>query len=436
MIGDLQLIIHRGTHEIGGTCLEIRSDKTSLIFDVGMPLVNPNGDKFSMKKYGNLSGEMLVEKGILPNVKGLYKWDMCRHRMDGVFISHPHMDHYGFLEFLSEDNTYFIGDAAKHIIDMTCTFTSMKGKINNYIPLKSGKVISIGEFKITPYLMDHSAYDAYAFLIEYEEKKIIYSGDFREHGRKSNAFSYFLRTIPKKIDVLIIEGTMLSRENEKVKTELELEAELDIFIKNHKGITLMNFSAQNVDRLVTMYKAAKKNKKIFVIDFYTANVLSKLSKNIPHPSYNFPEIKVFYPYRLNEKTVKEGNIDLMYKFTKYKITREEVESNHNNIMMMFRGSMIEDFKNINVKNGLFIYSMWGGYLKENSMKPTLNFIKDNNMKFQLLHTSGHASIETLKKVVSTIKPKVVIPIHSFNPEKFNEIYSNVTLLKDNELYKV
>ena len=51
----------------------------------------------------------------------------------------------------------------------------------------------IGGFKVTPYPMDHLAYDAYAFLIEAEGKKVIYSGDFREHGRKRNAFNYLFK---------------------------------------------------------------------------------------------------------------------------------------------------------------------------------------------------------------------------------------------------
>lgn len=432
----LSITIYRGTHEIGGSCIEIESGNTRLIFDVGMPLVNSRGEKFNIEDYKNLEGIELVERGILPKVQGLYKWDKASSRVDGVFISHPHMDHYGLLEFLREDNLYYVGESAKHIIDMTFTFTSKKGKMDNCIFLESGKELIVGDFKVIPYLMDHSAYDSYAFLIEHGDKKIIYSGDFREHGRKTNAFKYFLRTVPQNVDALILEGTMLGRQGEVVKREDMLEEELNSLIKRHKGIILMNFSAQNIDRLVTMYKAARKNRKIFVIDFYTANVLEKLSNSIPHPFHGFKDIRVFYPSRLCEKTVREGNIDLMYKFAKYKITREEIEKDKDNIMIMFRSSMISDFKKINIKEGLFIYSMWGGYLKESSMKPVLKFINDNSMKFEHLHTSGHASIETLEKVLRELRPKLLIPIHSFNPEKFKNIYGNIKLLRDNEKYYI
>ena len=34
----MTLTIHRGTHEIGGSCVEICSDKTKILIDLGMPL--------------------------------------------------------------------------------------------------------------------------------------------------------------------------------------------------------------------------------------------------------------------------------------------------------------------------------------------------------------------------------------------------------------
>ena len=44
--------------------------------------------------------------------------------------------------------------------------------------------VEIGPFRVTPYLVDHSAFDAYALLVEADGKRVFYSGDFRGHGRK------------------------------------------------------------------------------------------------------------------------------------------------------------------------------------------------------------------------------------------------------------
>jgi ribonuclease J len=432
----MNLTIHRGTHEIGGSCVEITSGSSRIIIDIGMPLVNSDGEKFSLENYAALSGEELVSKKVLPDVKGIYKWDKQNKKIDGILISHPHMDHYGFLNYLREDTNYYIGESAKKIIDMTCVFTSMKGTINNFTPLESGKALIIGDFKVTPYLMDHSAYDAYAFLIEADGRRIIYSGDFREHGRKGNALKYFLNAVPKNVDTLILEGTMFGRQQEVIKTEQELEEEIDVLVKRTKGITLMNFSAQNIDRVVTMYRVAKRNNKIFVIDFYAANVLSLLRKTIPHPSSDFPEVRVFYPTRLSDKTAREGHRDLMFKFGKFKITKQEINEKGKDVMMLVRGSMLNDLRYINVEHGLFIYSMWEGYLKEKSMESMLDFVNENKINFKSIHTSGHASINTLNKVTNIINPKVVIPIHSFYPEEYKQISTNIKILSDGEVYNV
>jgi len=40
----MKIIIHRGTHEIGGSCVEIQSKKSRILMDIGMPLVKKEID--------------------------------------------------------------------------------------------------------------------------------------------------------------------------------------------------------------------------------------------------------------------------------------------------------------------------------------------------------------------------------------------------------
>lgn len=67
----MNLTIHRGTHEIGGSCVEIESNGSRIVVDIGVPLVKPGGERFDFKEYGDLSGEGLVKARILPDVAGL-----------------------------------------------------------------------------------------------------------------------------------------------------------------------------------------------------------------------------------------------------------------------------------------------------------------------------------------------------------------------------
>lgn len=74
--------------------------------------------------------------------------------------------------------------------------------------------------KITPYIVDHSAYNSFMLLIEAEGKKVLHTGDFRNHGYKGVILEKTLKEIGK-IEALITEGTTLSREQIKSKTEKE-----------------------------------------------------------------------------------------------------------------------------------------------------------------------------------------------------------------------
>jgi len=91
-------------------------------------------------------------------------------------------------------------------------------------------------------------------------------------------------------------------------------------------LTLLYFSAQNIDRLVSFYRASLKTGKIFAIDFYTANILGCLKDYamIPYPSENYANIRVFFPYWLCRGITQQGEQELMYRCKGYKITREEI----------------------------------------------------------------------------------------------------------------
>jgi len=47
----MKIIIHRGTYEIGGSCVEIQSKKSRILIDIGMPLVKKDGDRFNSNIY-------------------------------------------------------------------------------------------------------------------------------------------------------------------------------------------------------------------------------------------------------------------------------------------------------------------------------------------------------------------------------------------------
>ena len=64
--------IHRGTKEIGGSCVEVWTENTRILLDFGMPLVEKDGREFDFGKFKGLNHKELIGHGVLPDIKGLY----------------------------------------------------------------------------------------------------------------------------------------------------------------------------------------------------------------------------------------------------------------------------------------------------------------------------------------------------------------------------
>jgi len=430
--------IHRGTKEIGGSCVEVWTESTRLLLDFGMPLVEKDGKEFDFRKYKGLNSQELVKQDILPDIEGLY--DNTKNLIDGVIISHAHQDHYGLANFINENVQYYLSEATHEIIKLNNIFTPQDLQLKRTFYFEKSKTFKIGNISITPYWADHSAFDSYSFLVEANGKSLFYSGDFRSHGRKAKAFYWFTHNAPQNVDYLLLEGTTIGRNNKPFKTETDIENELIEVFKQPDKINLIYTSGQNIDRLVSVYRACTRTKKILVIDIYIAKVLKEISKfaGTPFPSDSFHNIKVMYPRFTSNRLNKEGHKDILYQFTKYKITKEEISNKAKEIVMTVRPSMQTDLDHINrIEGGNLIYSMWEGYLQSSSTKKIIEYLTKRKFNIHKIHTSGHADTETLKKMVKAIKPKNIVPIHTFEGDKYKDIFKEpIVVLKDGEIRQI
>ena len=161
----MNITIHRGTQEIGGSCVELSSGKTRILLDFGIPLVK-DGKKdvrFDEKVLEGKTVNELKKIGILPDIEGLYKGK--KKGIDGIFISHSHLDHYGFLSYINPDIPVYMSEGTKGIIEISNIFLKKKISGLNIITLEAWKPFKAGDFTVTPHLADHSAFDAFSYLV-------------------------------------------------------------------------------------------------------------------------------------------------------------------------------------------------------------------------------------------------------------------------------
>ena len=96
---------------------------------------------------------------------------------------------------------------------------------------------------------------------------------------------------------MILEGTVIgSARSGTPELETGIEERFIQTIRESKGYVFAFLSSQNIDRLVSLYKAAVKTERLLVVDIYTANVLAGLKDlaHIPFPSAGFPNVRVYF----------------------------------------------------------------------------------------------------------------------------------------------
>jgi len=431
----MQLLIHRGTKEIGGTCVELTTNKSRIIVDLGIPLVSDRKDQpFDSKVLEGKSVKQLLNLGVLPAVTGLYAGD--DPGVDAVYISHSHLDHYGLLRYVHPDIPIFLSEGARELIGVSDTFTPHRtGKLNARI-VGNGKKIKVAGFEITAFLVDHSAFDALALLIEADGSRVFYSGDFRGHGRKSALFRMMVDAPPKNIDCLLMEGSMLGRGEQTYKDEIAVEKGIKEVLDSKSNIAFLFASSQNIDRLVSAYKACRKTGTTFVIDLYTAFILHRLGASTKSlPQFNWPNVRVkFFKFHA-DKIAEAGHEKLLYLFNQQKIELEEINRTKEKVLMILRDNSL--FPRVvghihPIKGAQIIYSMWDGYLTDKFQ----GYCREKGIELKHIHTSGHAIPKDLKAFAKSLNPKVLVPIHTFHSEQYEEMFDNVKVLEDGELWEV
>ena len=393
----MEIVIHRGENQIGGNIIEISTDKTRILLDVGR--------------------ELDEEEVCLPDIDGLFDVPA----FDAVFISHYHGDHIGLAYYIDKSIPIYLGEASTRIVQAADAYKRTE-TIRPAGFLIHGKPIRVGDITVTPFLCDHSAFDSYMLLCEADGETILYTGDFRANGRKS--FDRLLHDLPGKVDKLICEGTTLSREGYIPVTEAELEEQAVAMFKETKSPVFVLQSSANIDRIVTMYRAAKRTGRIFLQELFMAELATAAGSSIPNPAFDD-----VYAFITNPKRYEE--------LTKYRrIGKDGITKSR--FVMCVRTSMLRYMQSLSEQmpfdGGLLIYSMWSGYRRQPEMDAFLRTCEEMGLRVVELHTSGHADADTICKLIANVHPGEVIPVHTENAAWFQIIKSEAAADQKRELY--
>jgi ribonuclease J len=421
----MRVRILRGAHEIGGSCVEIEYRASRIVLDVGKPL-----------------GAGWDEVVPLPGVPGLA--DGSDPSLAGVIISHPHLDHYGLIGQVDPQVPIYIGREASKLLAASAFFSAAGMEVHPSGFLRDRVPLSIGAFTITPYLMDHSGYDSYALLVEAGGQTLFYTGDIRGHGRKAGLFEKLLADPPRRIDALLCEGTHIQGSeaqanrlsSEETRSEQDVELSLAQRMRETEGAVCVVSSAQNIDRLVTVYRASRRAGRILVADLYAASIVHAVGrKTIPQPG--FPDYRVYVPNRQRILVKTRGQFDQMSLVRGGRVFSEWLAEHRGEITLLQTSSAVPELLRSGVlASGLVIWSMWPGYLRDPSGKRLRGTLESAGVPLVLDHASGHASVADLQRLVAALNPRAVVPIHTEGAERYADFFGCVQARDDGEWWDV
>jgi ribonuclease J len=422
----MRVCIHRGAREIGGSCVEVVIDQFRLILDLGRPLEPERDDGTRLSLFRELA------------------WPPAAARngsVSGVVVSHGHVDHWGLVPLIDKEIPIICGEGTARTLHAASLFTPGYGV--DFRPrwlLNDREPIQVGAFTLTPYLTDHSAFDAYMVLVEAGGRRLLYSGDLRAHGRKSKLFDRFVAAPPADVDAMILEGTHVRQPGPipqaGMASELDVENRCAELFHETLGMVLACYSPLNVDRLVSLYKAARRSGRIFVMDLYAATVM-RATRSKALPQAHWDGVRVFVPQSQRARVKRERKFALTVAVRDQRIYPEELRADPGQFVMTCRASMLPDLRAARCLDAAAgVWSLWPGYLQ---MPAGVEFeaqLMADGIDLHQIHASGHATVTDLQRLAVAVNPRALVPIHTQAQHRFAELFANVHEHDDGEWWDV
>jgi len=400
-------------------CIEIAADDgTRILLDLGMPLTAPDGGDFPRNTPQRPTADLIAD-GILRDIPGVFPHDPTAPDVAAIILTHSHLDHYGLAHHAHPDIPVYGSEGTIAVLEVSRVFfpdTELPRDLRRF-PL--GETLRLGGLSVAAIPVDHAAPDSCALLIEADGRRLLYTGDLRAHGRTGFRFENMLKDERLRgVDWLLIEGTTLgsSGGTHGLRSEADVEAKLVELARDHREkLVAVVASGQNVDRLVSCFRAAKRSGRLLVIDPYQAYVLMKLaalSKNIPQFTWDGVRVS-FVPHQV-ERLKAAGLMDLAGEMSAQgRVSSDQLAAEPERYLMCSRGNygVTKLFDKVGPNNVVVAWSMWSGYWERDGCAMR-KWAERCGVETHFIHSGGHAWPEDLRRLANAIAAKQTIWVHT------------------------
>lgn len=480
----MRLTFYGGIREIGGNKILLEDKNTAIFLDFGKSYYEASKyfEEFLNPRVVHGLKDYL-ELGLLPEKQGIYREDLIKilnkegenqihyskPKIDGILLSHGHLDHAGYISFLNPQipvytsydtmavlKAFYISrpkNLENEILELSLRDIEdprkRKRRKRSFKIVSSQKSFFIKNLEIIPIEADHSVPGACMFLIKTSKGNVLYSGDFRlseiSDYKKRQLYSFLKKS---RIRVFITEGTRIKEQ--KILREKEVYKKALKRVKKIKGLVVADYSIGDVVRFKTLLKIAKETKRLIALPYNYFNYLATLEQEgvLRKKDIKQSDLQNIILYAKKKITFKKWERDLLKNYKT--CNSEDIKRNKKDFILVLNFYQIQEL--IDIKPGKESY-----YLRaitephneemEISEERFVNWIKHFNIQglidekakngeirkvFERAHISGHISGKELAEFINNIQPEIVIPIHAEFPEEFKKIYKNVKIIEKNQ----
>jgi ribonuclease J len=409
-----------GVGEIGGNKILVEDKDARVMLDFGMS-ISQRARFFSDPYVSPRRPESLLSLGIIPRIDGVYSWETGEKKLDAIFLSHAHLDHYGYLSMVHRDVPVHCGETTEKLMG-AITETRRASFESDYRGLdyktfRSGAAVKVGSMTLRPVHVDHSIPGAYGLVVETSTGSFVYTGDLRAHGRASHLTQDFARAAAESdASLLLTEATNMV--GGSVSSEEEVARKLETVIREAKGLVMASFSGMDTDRLTSFHRAAEAADRRLAISMRQAHLISTLDggriEGLPKLAKGGVVI-----YRRNKKRYEKWEEEVSEKAEV--ITSEDLTASPRRYVVATTLSDMEGMVGVKpVPGSVYILSSSEPYNEEMELdqQRLVEWLDFYGMPLYHIHVSGHIMPQQLRSLVSSIGAKRVAPIHTEHPELF------------------
>lgn len=362
-----------------GVKFVVEHGKSRALFDLGIEH-SPGRAPFSLglRPRPQRALEDLLAVGMAPAGTGvLGAWD----GRTNLFLSHLHLDHTALVPFVHPDVPIYYPEQMEDLRAASVASGYQAWREPPGTPVADGTQITLGEMQVEFVTVDHDLPGATGFLVRTPDVSIAYTGDHRWHGRHPERTAAFTRRVAG-VDVLIQEAVGLAQltdGNEQVLDEAELAARFEELLAEAQGLVVVNLYPMNRERVHALGAACARQGRQLLLPPAAARLAAWSGVLVQ------PDRVRRWPDR---HCVQLGFTDLP--------TLIDLEPPPGSVYVHSNGPPLSE-----QEPAYPVVRAWTDALE---------------LSYVSLGTSGHSSPEDLARMISLVRPRLVLPVHSRRPE--------------------